>query len=598
MIGLDLEFNIGLEASDVESQNLVLSFVETESYPDWISLQEEQIFGIPTELGFFYIPLSLDDGDTIIIDTVELQVERFKPEIISISDVPDDQGSNVELSFSPSFFDNGENFNQSYSIFRYDLIEPDSLGWVSLGSVDALGDLMYTYMATTLFDSSNHSDGLTQFKVVASMNNGIFHSDPLFGYSTDDIAPSSPTNLFVEQSGSALLLSWECTIDEDFHNFNIYRSLEPDFEISPENFLGYSAELSFVDSTAELFTNYYYKVNAADYAGNLSSSTDESEGYIYINLVPSLGLIDSQFVNEDDSFQYILSATDGNEDDILTFFASTEANEISITISHDTLNISLEEDWFGTADILASVSDGVLADSVTFVLTVDAVNDAPSTFNLVSPGDSSNIVITDLDISNQISLNVNWDASVDVDNEQLIYGFILYDGPFTGTTSSILFDTLVSNNMVDISYESFISILETNGGNSIASDWTVFVTDEVDTAWASEIRFLTIDASPVLSIEGNYLPIEFALYQNYPNPFNPSTKIKYDLPEDSFVQISIYDITGRKIKNLLNDKQFAGHRQIRWDATNDRGEGVSAGMYIYTIDTGHFRSTKKMVLLK
>ena len=150
--------------------------------------------------------------------------------------------------------------------------------------------------------------------------------------------------------------------------------------------------------------------------------------------------------------------------------------------------------------------------------------------------------------------------------------------------------------MVDIPYQSFISILETNGGNSIESDWTVFVTDEIDTTWASEIRFLSIDASPVLSVEGNQLPIQFALHQNYPNPFNPTTNIKYDLPKDSFVQISIYDITGRKIKNLVSGMQFAGKRQTRWDATNEKGENVSGGMYIYILDAGYFRSSKKMVL--
>ena len=62
------------------------------------------------------------------------------------------------------------------------------------------------------------------------------------------------------------MLNWDCTINEDFYAFNIYRSLEPEFEINPENLLGHSAELTFLDSSAELFTNYYYIVNATDYA--------------------------------------------------------------------------------------------------------------------------------------------------------------------------------------------------------------------------------------------------------------------------------------------------------------------------------------------
>ena len=90
----------------------------------------------------------------------------------------------------------------------------------------------------------------------------------------------------------------------------------------------------------------------------------------------------------------------------------------------------------------------------------------------------------------------------------------------------------------------------------------------------------------------------FALHQNYPNPFNPTTQIRYDLPLDEYVTIIIYDVMGRKIKSLINTNQEAGYRSITWDATNDLGKPVSAGMYIYTIQAGEFRQTKKMVLLK
>ena len=94
------------------------------------------------------------------------------------------------------------------------------------------------------------------------------------------------------------------------------------------------------------------------------------------------------------------------------------------------------------------------------------------------------------------------------------------------------------------------------------------------------------------------LPDNFALHQNYPNPFNPTTQIKYDLPEDVLVNITIYDIMGRSIRLLVNSNQTAGYRSIRWDGTNNLGEGVSAGMYIYMIQAGEFRQTKKMVLMK
>ena len=107
--------------------------------------------------------------------------------------------------------------------------------------------------------------------------------------------------------------------------------------------------------------------------------------------------------------------------------------------------------------------------------------------------------------------------------------------------------------------------------------------------------FQTVD---IVEGQSSELPTNFILHQNYPNPFNPTTQIRYDLPEDAMVSITIYDLMGRSIKSLVNSQQTAGYRSIQWNATNNPGESVSAGMYIYTIQAGEFRQTKKMVLLK
>ena len=103
----------------------------------------------------------------------------------------------------------------------------------------------------------------------------------------------------------------------------------------------------------------------------------------------------------------------------------------------------------------------------------------------------------------------------------------------------------------------------------------------------------------ILDIDSNLgLPDVFALHQNHPNPFNPATKINYDLPKDVMVNIEIYDLMGRNIRSMVNNYQSAGYKSIRWDATNNFGEPVSAGMYIYTIHAGDFKQTMKMILLK
>ena len=107
-----------------------------------------------------------------------------------------------------------------------------------------------------------------------------------------------------------------------------------------------------------------------------------------------------------------------------------------------------------------------------------------------------------------------------------------------------------------------------------------------------------VGCAAILSTEADILPSQYTLHQNYPNPFNPITQIRYDLPEDEHVSITIYNLMGHKIKSLVNTNQNAGYRSIHWNATNDLGQPVSAGMYIYTIQAGEFRHTRKMVLLK
>jgi hypothetical protein len=101
-----------------------------------------------------------------------------------------------------------------------------------------------------------------------------------------------------------------------------------------------------------------------------------------------------------------------------------------------------------------------------------------------------------------------------------------------------------------------------------------------------------------VSIIDETIPNTYNLYNAYPNPFNPKTTLHYDLPEDAMVNITIYDMMGRHVKTLVNGSQTAGYRIIQWNATNDRNEPVSAGLYLYTIQAGQYRQTKKMVLLK
>ena len=94
------------------------------------------------------------------------------------------------------------------------------------------------------------------------------------------------------------------------------------------------------------------------------------------------------------------------------------------------------------------------------------------------------------------------------------------------------------------------------------------------------------------------IPIAYTLHQNYPNPFNPITNLRYDLPERAQVTLTVFDLMGRQITQLVNTTQNSGNKSVQWNATDSFGKPVSAGVYLYQIRAGEFVLTKKMVLLK
>ena len=111
------------------------------------------------------------------------------------------------------------------------------------------------------------------------------------------------------------------------------------------------------------------------------------------------------------------------------------------------------------------------------------------------------------------------------------------------------------------------------------------------------ITEVSISAQP-LSIHTPFESNNFMLHNNYPNPFNPSTFISYELIEESFVELNIFDLSGNSVKSLVKEVQFPGHKTIQWNAMNNMGLLVPTGTYIYRIISKGKAQYKKMVLIK
>lgn len=94
------------------------------------------------------------------------------------------------------------------------------------------------------------------------------------------------------------------------------------------------------------------------------------------------------------------------------------------------------------------------------------------------------------------------------------------------------------------------------------------------------------------------LPAHWTLSQNYPNPFNPSTTFEYSLPSPSRVAIDIFNIMGRRVRVLVQETKPAGVYRIDWNGTDQTGEPVASGVYVYRLQTDGHVETRRMLLLK
>ena len=337
-----------------------------------------------------------------------------------------------------------------------------------------------------------------------------------------------------------------------------------------------------------------YSTGIADY-GDINLRAKISEEGIDNNApIASDGLFTT---NEDTDYSGTFSASDA-EGDSLTYSILDSTDNGTLILSDPisgTFTYSPIENFNGSDSLTFSVSDGILLDTGTVNITVVGLNDAPSSFAL---SEQDSVYIT-MDNFATDSISFTWDESIDVDGDELLYDFtasLIVNGQVKAEYNS---SSLTIREM-KIDHQSVFDEIFAAQAMFGEIEWDVSVRDSmVEVTSENGALTLGVNASAaVLSINGELLPEVFSLHQNYPNPFNPVTKLRYDLPENVHVNITIYYMLGREVKILINQTQNSGYRSIIWDATNDYGKPVSAGIYLYQIQVGEYISTKKMVLLK
>jgi hypothetical protein len=187
---------------------------------------------------------------------------------------------------------------------------------------------------------------------------------------------------------------------------------------------------------------------------------------------------------------------------------------------------------------------------------------------------------------------LQWESSNDTLVNYLLYAQIgVYPAEEIYDTTSL---------SVSLTYQEILEgVFEGSPVNGATVKLTVYAHDGTDSVKVTgDDRVIYVNRYDYLSVEGEGIPTEFALHENYPNPFNPSTTLRFDLPEVSNITLAIYNMLGQKVKVFNMQSTPAGHHTLKWNATNDYGDPVSAGVYLYQLQSKDFVKTRKMVLLK
>ena len=463
-----------------------------------------------------------------------------------------------------------------------------------------------------------------------------------------DIFPPNPVeDLTATPEYGYINLSWDAPLDSGIHKFNIYKGDSLSTIALTDSVVGNPPALNYRDSVVTQEQAYYYQVSAVDQAGNESTLSDaESAIYLAPILVINEFLASNDSCCTDESGEYddyieihnfgtaaadiggyIITDEIGNYDDyyqiptgndstiiepggFLLLWADKDSEqgvlhvEIKLSVAGEQIGLFMQDsitviDTLTFAEQSDDISYGRYPDgsfrwqfmNPTPGTSNTADNVVPAAFSLSEPSNNTQITIDESNV-NTGSITFTWGASSDADS---LYYLMRAASAEIGDHG---LDTNATS--IEVSYLDIIEDMTENNVTAATLGWTVLVTDGIDTVEADNAPFsITIDGANALSayLEG-LIPDEFALHQNYPNPFNPTTTMRYDLPETDLVNITIYDMLGREVKTLINQTQDAGYRSVIWDATNDYGKPVSAGIYLYQIQVGEYISTKKMVLLK
>ena len=361
-------------------------------------------------------------------------------------------------------------------------------------------------------------------------------------------------------------------------------------------------------NTLDFEKNVYVAIGATveDASGNAVSATSATFTTIAAGSTPVISAINDTSFSEDRSGTVKVIVASKGDNITFSVSADTSAVKTKVEESNSTsdstwlakIKLKPEKNWNGESSITVYADDGTIKVNRNFKLTVNAVDDAPSLFELKDPMNNAVIKITDQTYND--TLVFKWEASTDPEGDTITYKFSARWG------LSVLDVPSVKNaTEIKIAYAHIYAFMDQSAlshwsdESEITGEWGIGACAGMYCVPPSNGPFTLTIIEKVLSLDGDkQLPTAFNLQQNYPNPFNPVTSINYQLASDAHVTLTIYDIMGQKIRTVVNEEQSAGFRAAIWDGKDNYNNSVSSGVYLYRLHAGNFIQTRKMILMR
>ena len=551
------------------------------------------------------------------------------------------------ISFEKSFYDTDSlRTQESYTIQRN-----DGFYWTAILSLAAYGDPIYYAEATTLQDSSNTSDGITEFRVIAAMEEGNYLNRPDengIGYSIDNISPTTPTDFtaystLISGHNPQIHLFWDYMPDIDFAYHQTSTMDDPLF--TTEN------NISIELNTATTYNEFY--VNSVDIHGNYSAPTDDRIGSHYMESL--LELVSFSVLPEDISLDNIFPETGVIIEIIGEGVAATNYLDLGGVEYWNWLGALNHIDpsrgyWLRTSEETVFTTVGEKQ-----VITEFDLHEGSNLISYTCPnfGSVQELITNDCieailgkGVATYFFDGIGWVGSLSMLESGKGYWFssncnttLSYDCPeddqvFSRTSASrttkkeyvqsteqaFYFINAIENIEIGDKIEAYNNItlvgsriwdgaytdipvmgIDNNpltenycNNNSIPnfklikSNGEVYKLSSEIPQWKQNGIFIV----PTMITE-QILPENYTLLPAYPNPFNPSTSIKLAMPQDGFVSVKVYNLKGEVVATLYEGMLIANRYNFTWNAIN-----MASGIYFFKVEAVGNVDVQKIMLIK